>query len=646
LIVGYTLWSLVARDLLYKYFGQLELLELRFSEIRVTFPWRDAFNNKLITQTSIAYEKASILFQIAVTHSSIAASQHRSDPEGLKRSFYYFRTCAGMLTYINENFLHAPSMDLSREVIKFLVNLILAQASEVFFEKCMNEKKGNALVSKIGAQVAAMYTSLCEEVKDFMGKGLFDRNWVTVIQVRNFKYRGEWILPINVPFQIKSKYFTSLSQYYRAQVDNAAGKHGDALVRYTLAETLAKEASRSAANLAAIFVTHLSPNLPVDTGSSIQERTKAHLALCTERQVEATRENDLIYHSVLPSVEALPTIDKTAVATPIPIQEVYGTPDVQKVIGADLFVRLIPLSVHESASVYSEEKAKLVRGEVEKAESAEGEMKSAIDGLKVKEGLTRFKAIAEGGVSEEIPVDVRRWKEDIGLMEEREGVENLMKQLNELKTGVRSELEGVSTALDDESRECEMMRVKYEHLWTQEPSATLAKPLRQDLKSHFGALEAAAKSDQQVVTLWDSVKGDIALLLSSELEEVFKAGAGSTGGSLLDLDVGNEADDAEERAKIGEIVGEIEERLGRLHKIAKERSEVLKDLKDKVRQNKKSYSLETSTFIIDRYKPTMCHTCFSSTAAIQVSNLPCSQPSLRSSGRINSDLLQACITNR
>ena len=63
---------------MYKYFGQLELLELRFAEIRVIFPWRDAFTNKLITQTSIAYEKASIIFQIAATHSAIAASQNPS----------------------------------------------------------------------------------------------------------------------------------------------------------------------------------------------------------------------------------------------------------------------------------------------------------------------------------------------------------------------------------------------------------------------------------------------------------------------------------------------------------------------------------------------------------------------------------------
>lgn len=31
--------DVTARDLLYKYFGQLELLELRFPELRVPFPW-------------------------------------------------------------------------------------------------------------------------------------------------------------------------------------------------------------------------------------------------------------------------------------------------------------------------------------------------------------------------------------------------------------------------------------------------------------------------------------------------------------------------------------------------------------------------------------------------------------------------------
>ena len=88
-----------------------------------------------------------------------------------------------MLTYINDNFLHAPSTDLSREVVKFLVNIMMAQATEVFYEKCVDERKGSGLVAKVASQTASMYTALCEEVKEFMGKGIFDRNWVTVIQV-------------------------------------------------------------------------------------------------------------------------------------------------------------------------------------------------------------------------------------------------------------------------------------------------------------------------------------------------------------------------------------------------------------------------------------------------------------------------------
>ncbi|KAI0767637.1 BRO1-like domain-containing protein [Fomes fomentarius] len=569
--------DMTAKDLLHKYFGQLELLELRFSEIRVNFPWRDAFTNKLTTQTSIAFEKASIIFQIAATHSAIAASQNRADPEGLKRAFYYFRTTAGMLTYINDNFLHAPSTDLSREVIKFLVGLILAQATEVFLEKCTDEKKSNALVAKVAAQTAFMYTSLSEEVKEFMGKGIFDRNWVTVVQA-------------------KAKYFTSVSQYYRGLADSTAGKHGDALVRFTVAETTAKEANRTASSFASLFVTQMSPNLPPDAGPALQELTKAHLAMITDKKNEAQRENDLIYNAVLPSPETLPQIDKAAVATPITIQEVYASPDVQKVIGVDLFVRLIPLSVHESASVYSEEKAKLVRGEVENADNAEAEVKSTLESLGIKEGLVRFKAIAEGGVGgeAELPVDVRRWKEDIAVMEGRESVDSIMSELNRMKDTVRRELDGINRDLDTESRECEAMRVKYDHLWTQAPSASLTKTLRQDLKANLQALDAAAQSDQQVVNMWNPFRSEVQLLLSPEIEEVFRASAqdgGAGSENLLDLDVGSELKDDEERAKIGQFVDEIEERFGRLNKIQHERKQVLKDLKDKVQQDDVSHLL-------------------------------------------------------
>lgn len=374
--------------------------------------------------------------------------------------------------------------------------------------------------------------------------------------------------------------------YYRGLADAAAGKHGEALVRFNLAESLAKEANRTASSFASIFLPPMSPNLPPDAGTTLLDLTKAHLALCTERRAEAQRENDMIYNAVLPAPETLPAVDKLAVAEAIPIQEVYGTPEVQKVIGSDLFIRLIPLSVHESASVYSEEKAKLVRGEVEKAEEVAAEMRSVIDSLGVKAGLGRFKAMVEGGVAgeDEIPPDVRRFREDIALIEERESVDVLMERLTKVRQDVQKELESVERELEIESKDCEAMRVKYDHLFTQAPSAGYTKNLRADLKSHWQAWTAAGASDEQVRALWSEVVMDIGLLLSEEqVEAVFKDSVKAGHNrreSLLDLDM--ERDD-EERHKIAQFVDEIDERLGRLNKIEREREQTLKDLKDKVR---------------------------------------------------------------
>lgn len=400
-----------------------------------------------------------------------------------------------------------------------------------------------------------------------MGKGILDRNWVTVIQT-------------------KAKYFSSVTQFQKGLVDDAASKYGEALVRFTLAETNAKEANRVALSFASLFVNQLSPNLPPDAAPSLQELTKAHLAICTTQKNEAQKANNLIYNAVLPNPETLPAVDKTSATTPITIQEVYGNPDVQKVIGQDIFIKLVPLSVHESASVYSEEKAKVVRSEVEKVELAEGEVKSVLDSLGVREGLSRYRSMVEGSIGreEEVPLEVRRWRDDIRVIEEREPVDRLLSKLASLKANVQAELDSVTRELEIESRDCEAMRVKYDS-WSQEPSASLTKDIRQGLKSHLSALEAAGASDTQVLQLWGAVGNDIKVLLSEKLDVVFRESVERSSGpgeSLLDLDVSSEMKDEEERKQIEQLVNEIEDRLNGLHKISKERDQVLKDLKERV----------------------------------------------------------------
>jgi tyrosine-protein phosphatase non-receptor type 23 len=172
---------------------------------------RDAFTSKPISQHSLAYEKASIIFNIASILSSLGARTNRltsgiSSPSpasaaagpaipfqnadgastsatGTKLAYTSLRQAAGMLSYINDNFLHAPSSDMSKDVIRWLVDVQLAQATEVFWERTLEEKKGGSLVARLAAQVTLMYSALAEEAKEWVGRSIFEKSWALLVQV-------------------------------------------------------------------------------------------------------------------------------------------------------------------------------------------------------------------------------------------------------------------------------------------------------------------------------------------------------------------------------------------------------------------------------------------------------------------------------
>jgi hypothetical protein len=175
------------RDLLYRYYGQLELLDLRFpideNNVRISFVWYDAFSKKPISQYSLAYEKASIIFNIAATLSCIGSALDRSDSDGLKRAFHSLQASAGMFMYINDNFLHAPSQDLSRETVKLLSGIMLAQAQECVCQTQMRDGKQGKTVAKLANQASILYGSTLEGINDQITQGVFERSWLTFFQV-------------------------------------------------------------------------------------------------------------------------------------------------------------------------------------------------------------------------------------------------------------------------------------------------------------------------------------------------------------------------------------------------------------------------------------------------------------------------------
>lgn len=137
-----------------------------------------------------------------------------------------------------------------------------------------------------------------------------------------------------------------------------------------------------------------------------------------------------------------------------------------------------------------------------------------------------------------------------------------------------------------------MTQAKHGSSWTQPPSASLTKTLREDLRNQQAALASASESDERIGALYGAIRSSIGLLqapagVGSLFRSTVDRAAAPDGvepaPSLLDLDVRQEEADDREKARLRSLVGEVEERLGRLHRLRKERTDVLKELKELVR---------------------------------------------------------------
>ncbi|KAI9692930.1 MAG: bck1-like resistance to osmotic shock [Bathelium mastoideum] len=565
--------SAAGRDLLYRYYGQLELLDLRFpvdeNHIKISFTWFDAFTHKPTSQYSLAYEKASIIFNISAVLSCHAAHQNRHEDTGLKTAYHSFQASAGMFTYINENFLHAPSTDLSRETVKTLIAVMLAQAQEVFLEKQIADGKKVGLLAKLASQAAYLYSQAVEGVQENVTKAVFEKVWSLVTQ-------------------IKVSYLIAVAQYYQALADDDANAHGAAISRLQVAETHAREANRMANSFPSSVPSN--SNLTSDTGPILSDLTKRHLANIQEKLAELIKDNDFIYHQPIPAEPSLQSIPKLPAAKAIPVSELYQGQDIQRIIGPDIFQRIVPMSVTESASLYDEEKAKLVRAESERCEVANDEMAASLDYLKLPGSLN----ILKGGMDQENVVDdeFRKWCEDVAGHEE---FGKAFDQLTKDKSDVTGLLDQSMKQLDMEESVCEKMRSKYGADWTQQPSSRLTATLRNDIKNYRGAIDEASTSDAQLFNTFRQYESDFDEMRSAgDTDEadvlyqraMIKAGAargkdkastpGVVEGSLLDDDYSDSG------PSVAEQISKVEDLMRKLNLIKKERMQVLKDLKDKV----------------------------------------------------------------
>ena len=249
------------------------------------------------------------------------------------------------------------------------------------------------------------------------------------------------------------------------------------------------------------------------------------------------------------------------------------------------------MSVTQSASMYSEEKAKLLRSEQEKSDIADGELVAALDHLQLPGSLKRFTESKEQVFVElrKPPQVVREIAKEIAAGERVEKTVNLVGKLQALQSKSKEGIQNAFRQLDEEGRECENMRAKYGSDWTQVPSAGLTTSLRQELNRHTETLNQAQSNDDLLEAQWMRYRNDIEILASGEdglaLREEFKSIGSSKAvsfgeASLLDL-VDEEGPNGS-TGQVAEFVRTVEKGLGGLNVIKRERQNTLKQLKEAV----------------------------------------------------------------
>lgn len=386
-------------------------------------------------------------------------------------------------------------------------------------------------------------------------------------------------------WQIKANLLNSMAQYFQALADDETNAHGTAVSRLQAAENLAKEANKGATSFPG-FVPP-SSNLQADCGAILAEHTKRHLTTVQERLKEFSKDNDYIYHQTVPPEASLPPVAKLPAAKPIPVSELYAGQDIQRITGPDLFSKIVPLAVTESASLYDEEKAKLIRAETERVELANSEMAASLDYLRLPGALQ----VLKGGFDQDVlpDEDFRTWCDDVAG---HENPRSIFDSLRSQRDAIVSSLDKSSQQLDMEEGVCEKMRSKYEGEWTQQPSGRLTTTLRGDIRNYREALTEASKSDAQLAAklqqnqeVFDEMRsaaqnGDVDALFQRAVGKIRgkTSGIGSPAAELNLLD----ADFDDSTPSVVDQIKRVEDILKKLNLIKRERNQVLKDLKDKV----------------------------------------------------------------
>ncbi|EDV97316.1 GH16790 [Drosophila grimshawi] len=349
-----------------RYYCQLHAMQNRFPQLAdrsiFTFTWKDLYHSAVHEWNDIRFERAAVLFNIAASHTQSGASVTRGDVDGMKMACTHFQAAAWAYNELRERYANVGSGGdfMTNELLVFQQQVCLAQAQECILEKSLIDNRKPHIVAKVTAQIVVYYGAALAALLT----GGDDGPVAQVIDSSVYKLWKKYV-------KFKINYLNCILYLYQGQHAEEQRKMGERLTLYQAAWDKLEEARKE------------SKGLPDQ--KEINESLSFTADVVEGKRKNAKNENEFIYHEAVPELTTIAAVQGANLVNGIG----FAVTD-EEYAGADIFARLVPMKAHEASSMYSEEKAKLLRkyGALleEKDTQLEGYMSSlTLDNLNINE---------------------------------------------------------------------------------------------------------------------------------------------------------------------------------------------------------------------------------------------------------------------
>ncbi|KAK2582526.1 hypothetical protein KPH14_004820 [Odynerus spinipes] len=473
-------------EVIYNYYDQLCALEEKIPahELQIPFKWKDAFDRTIfggklsLTISTLAYEKACVLFNIAALQSSVAATQSLESDEGLKLAAKLFQQSAGIFNYLKGNVMMAiqqePTPDISPETLGALSSLMLAQAQEIFVHKAIHDSMKDGIVAKLASQAEELYADALKLFQKEIFRAFWDKEWVPLIAGKQAGYRA-------------------MAEFYQSLVCKSNKCIGEEIARLEHAVKLFGAAQQRSNK----------PSLFQDYANRAQRNL-----------TEVKKDNDFIYHERIPDFKSLGPIGKANVAKLLPLPEKFSSNF------KDLFAELLPVSVHQALSSYEIRRNELVNTEISKLREMTQVLNSVLASLNLP-------AAIEDTSGTELPQSLL---EKANYVREAGGLSSLeaaMKELPELLQRNKELLDESERMLQEERESDDQLREQFKERWTRISSARLTEQFVVNARKYREIINNAVSADKVVREKFETHREGMEILSMNESQLVTAVPSGS-----------------------------------------------------------------------------------------------------------------------